>query len=141
MFYTNGLFCNIIANKNYQRFNELSLIHILSVDKTHRQDMLHVREVFLKEIFAGKICKLTELFMNILATKRRESYIEAIAIEFVKQFKEHKKILTAVVTTASGLDESLKKKVMEVIKDGGQSEVELIEKINDKLIGGFTRCV
>ena len=96
------------------------------------------KQAILKEIFTGKICKLTELFMNILATKRRESYIEAIAIEFVKQFKEHKKILTAIVTTASGLDESLKKKVMEVIKDGGQSEVELIEKINDKLIGGFT---
>ncbi|MBI4946885.1 MAG: ATP synthase F1 subunit delta [Bacteroidetes bacterium] len=96
------------------------------------------KQAILKEIFQGKICKLTELFIHLLAAKRRESYIEAIAIEFVKQFKEHKKILTAIVTTASGLDESLRKKVMEVIKDGGQSEVELMEKINEKLIGGFT---
>src|ERR1035437_2171610 len=96
------------------------------------------KQSILAEVFKGKICKLTELFLHILAAKRRESYIEAIAIEFVKQFKEHKKILTAIVTTASGLDEELRKKVLEVVKGSGQSEVELMEKINDKLIGGFT---
>ena len=96
------------------------------------------KQAILIEIFREKVCKLSELFIHTLAGKRRESYIEAIAIEFIKQYKEHKKILTAVVTTASGLDEDLRKKVMAVIKDGGQSEVELIEKTNDKLIGGFT---
>ena len=96
------------------------------------------KQSILKEVFNGKICKLTELFIQILAAKRRESYIEAIAIEFVKQFKEHKKILTAVVTTASGLDEELRKKVLQVVQGSGHSEIELIERINNKLIGGFT---
>jgi F-type H+-transporting ATPase subunit delta len=96
------------------------------------------KQAILKEIFDGKICNLTELFIQILVTKRRESYIEAIAIEFVKQFKEHKKILSAVVTTAFGLDEELRKKVLEVVKGNGDSEIELIEKINDTLLGGFT---
>lgn len=96
------------------------------------------KQAILAEVFKGKICKLTELFIQILAAKRRESYIEAIAIEFVKQFKEHKKILTAVVTTASGLDEELRKKVLELVKGTSNSEIELIEKINEKLIGGFT---
>jgi F-type H+-transporting ATPase subunit delta len=36
------------------------------------------------------------------------------------------------------LDEELRKKVLEAVKGNGQSEVELIEKTNDKLIGGFT---
>jgi F-type H+-transporting ATPase subunit delta len=96
------------------------------------------KQSILKEVFEGKIFKLTELFIQILAAKRRESYIEAIAIEFIKQFKEHKKILTAIVTTASGLDDELRKKVLEVVKGSGNSEVELIEKTNEKLIGGFT---
>ncbi|MFI5164244.1 MAG: ATP synthase F1 subunit delta [Bacteroidia bacterium] len=96
------------------------------------------KQAILKEVFKGKVSKLTELFMQVLATKKRESYIEAIAIEFVKQFKEHKKILTAVVTTAWGLDEELRKKVLQVVQGSGHSEIELIEKINDKLIGGFT---
>lgn len=96
------------------------------------------KQAILAEVFKGKISKLTELFIQVLAAKRRESYIEAIAIEFMKQFKEHKKILTAIVTTASGLDETLRKKVLQVIQGSGHSEIELIEKINEKLIGGFT---
>ncbi len=96
------------------------------------------KQNILSEIFKGKIDKLTELFMQVLAAKRREYYIEAIAIEFIKQYKKHKKILTAVVTTAAGLDDVLRKKVLEIVKGSSQSEVELIEKINDKLIGGFT---
>jgi F-type H+-transporting ATPase subunit delta len=96
------------------------------------------KQAILNEIFKGKISKLTELFINVLAAKRRESYIEAIAIEFIKQFKVHKKILTAIVTTASGLDEEMRKKVLEVVQGSGHSEIELVEKINEKLIGGFT---
>lgn len=96
------------------------------------------KQSILSEIFKGKISKLTELFILTLAAKRRESYLDAIALEFIKQFKEHKKILTAVITTASGLDEELRKKVLEVVKGSGHSEIELTEKINDKLIGGFT---
>lgn len=96
------------------------------------------KQSILAEVFKGKITKLTELFIQILAAKRRESYIEAISIEFIKQFKEHKKILTAVVTTAAGLDDELRKKVLSVVQGSGHSEIELIEKINEKLIGGFT---
>ena len=96
------------------------------------------KQSILNEIFKGKISTLTELFILTLAAKRRESYLDAIATEFIKQFKEHKKILTAVITTASGLDEELRKKVLEVVKGSGHSEIELTEKINDKLIGGFT---
>ena len=34
--------------------------------------------------------------------------------------------------------EDLRKKVREAVKGGGHSEVELLEKTNEKLIGGFT---
>lgn len=96
------------------------------------------KQSVLKKIFSGKICKLTEQFILLLTSKRRESLLESIAESFVKQYKERKKILTAVITTASGLDESLQRKVLELVKSSAHSEVELIEKINPNLIGGFT---
>ena len=43
-----------------------------------------------------------------------------------------------MVTSASGLDEDLRKKVLQVVQGSGHSEIELVEKINEKLIGGFT---
>jgi len=55
----------------------------------------------------------------------------------VNQYKEKKKILTAVVTSASGLDEPTRKKVMELVKGGSASEVVLEEKIDRNIIGGF----
>ncbi len=96
------------------------------------------KQAILKQIFTGKISKLSEQFMVLLAAKRRESFLEIIALEFVEQYKIKKNILTAVITSASGLDETLRKKVLEIVKTSANSEVELIEKINDKLIGGFT---
>lgn len=115
--------------KNNHEFAVLLKSPIIKTDK---------KQSILSAMFKGKISKLTELFIQLLTSKRRESYLDSIAEEFVKQYKEHKKILSAVVTTAFGLDEELRKKVLEVVKGGTHSEVELIEKTNDKLIGGFT---
>lgn len=96
------------------------------------------KQFILHEVFKGKISELSDLFVQLLTAKRREAYLDSIAEKFVEQYKEHKKILTAVITTACGIDEELRKKVLEVIKSDGNSEVELIEKTNPKLIGGFT---
>ena len=96
------------------------------------------KQSIMKEIFSGKISKLTEQFILLITTKRREALLETIAQSFVQQYKERKKILTAVITTAQGLDEGLRKKVLDIVKSSAYSEVELVEKTNPGRIGGFT---
>jgi len=76
-------------------------------------------------------------FIDIITRKRREFELEGIAESFLNQYKKHKQILTAVITTASGLDKSLREKVMQIVKGSTNSEVVLEEKINKDLIGGF----
>ena len=93
--------------------------------------------VVLKKVFEGKLNPMTTAFLDIITRKKREDLIESIAYAFIEQYKTHKKILTAVITTASGLDEELRKKVIDLVKKDTQSEVELIEKTNRELIGGF----
>lgn len=95
----------------------------------------------LHEIFGSKVSKITNEFIDIITRKRREMYLEGIANDFVAQYREHKKILTAVITTAVGLDDVLKKKVMEIVKSTGNSEVELVEKIDTNIIGGFVLTI
>jgi len=95
------------------------------------------KEVILKEIFAGKVDKLTMSFIDIITRKRREMYLEVIAAAFIEQYKANKKILTAIVTTAAGLDDELRAKVLAAVKNSLNSEVELHEKVNADLIGGF----
>ena len=44
---------------------------------------------------------------------------------------------SAEITSAVGLDDKLRKQVYDLIRNSTNSEVELIEKIDKKLIGGF----
>lgn len=91
----------------------------------------------LKEVFAGHISEMTVGFFVILANKRREMYMGDIAKSFIEQYKEHKNILTAVITSAAGIDTTVKTKVLELVKQTTKGEVELVEKVDKDLIGGF----
>ncbi len=95
------------------------------------------KQEVLKALFGNNTEALTLTFINILTVKRREMYLEEVAEAFTEQYKNHKNILTAIVTTAQGLDEELRKQVLEVIRKSADSEVELVEKTDKTLIGGF----
>ncbi len=94
------------------------------------------QEVF-QAIFKGKLSELSMSFIDLLTRKRREMYINKVAIAFIEQYKTYKKILTAVITSAVGLDDTTRKKVMDLVKSVASGEVELVEKIDKTLIGGF----
>jgi len=95
------------------------------------------KQAVLKEVFSGKLNKVTDAYVKLITDKKRELYLAEIADEFVNQYKHKKQILTAVVTTANGIDETIRKKVMEIVKGVSNSDVVLEEKINKDLIGGF----
>lgn len=95
------------------------------------------KQAVLKEIFNGKLNKVTDTYVQLIADKKREIYLVEIASEFINQYKENKKILTAVITTANGIDDVIRKQVMDIVKGTGNSEVVLEEKINKDIIGGF----
>jgi F-type H+-transporting ATPase subunit delta len=94
------------------------------------------KEAVLNAVFKG-LSEITREFISIIVRKKREYALEAVAESFVSQYREHKKILTAVITTAVGLDDDLRKRVLEIVKKSANSEVELIEKIDKSIIGGF----
>ena len=93
--------------------------------------------VILREIFSKHLGKTTLSFIEIITRKRREYFLEHIARAFIKQYKSHKNILTATVTTTLSLDVLLRKKILDIVKAGTASEVDLIEEIDEELIGGF----
>lgn len=96
------------------------------------------KQEILKAIFGGHIGVITAAFLDIITRKRREGELEAIAEAFVSQYKKHKQILTAVITTAQGLDEKLRAQVLEIVKQSASGKsVELVEKTDKALLGGF----
>ena len=94
------------------------------------------KETVLNAVFKS-MNVITREFIAIIVRKKRAYALEPIAGSFVDQYREHKKILTAVITTAFGLDEALRKQVLDIVKKSSGSEVELVEKIDKSIIGGF----
>ena len=96
----------------------------------------------LKDIFGKNISKLSLSFLTLLANKRREGFIPQIAASFDELYKIKMNITTAVIKTAIGLDDKLKKRVLEIVKQtAGNGEIELIEKVDPSIIGGFVLSI
>ncbi|MCC7303681.1 MAG: ATP synthase F1 subunit delta [Bacteroidia bacterium] len=120
-----------LVQKTCKESHELELLFNSPIVKTDK------KQAILKALFDGKVDAITSAYFQLMASKRRESYIPAIAESYIEKYKVRKKILTAVITTAYGLDDDVRAKVMKLVKDSYSSEVELVEKVDKNIIGGF----
>ncbi len=91
----------------------------------------------LNKLFAGKVNDLTMAIFQILTKKHREAYLAQIATEFHHQYNVKKGIEEATVTTTFPLSAALRKEFEAVVKKITHKNVELTEKVDDSLIGGF----
>ncbi len=80
---------------------------------------------------------LTNAFIDLITSNGRESYLADIASSFIALVKEHKGIVPVTLTSAVALDGQTKKNILDRLKLTIQGELEVTEKINPELIGGF----
>lgn len=92
----------------------------------------------LERLFQGKVNPLTLAIFDILTRKNREPLLPTIAKEFHLAYNVHKGIGKASVTTAVPLDATLRSEFEEIAKRiSERKQVELTEKIDKEMIGGF----
>ncbi|WP_187262168.1 ATP synthase F1 subunit delta [Pontibacter beigongshangensis] len=93
--------------------------------------------VILNSVFGKKVNPLTLSFFEIITRKRREPILEAVAVEFENQYNILKEIQPATVTSATKLTPALREQIiMQLTVQTGKS-IQLIEKVDSSLIGGF----
>lgn len=95
------------------------------------------KQAILKAVLEGKLDKITNAYVQLITAKKREIYLAQIAEEFINQYNEKKMILKAIVTTASGIDDTTRQQVLNLVKGASDSDVILEEKIDKDIIGGF----
>jgi F-type H+-transporting ATPase subunit delta len=93
-------------------------------------------EIFHK-IFGENVDKITLSLIDLVVKNGRESYIPAIARVFIHETLKHKGITESVLTTAVKVDSKVKKQITDLISDVFKTKVELEEKIDKEIIGGF----
>ncbi len=99
-----------------------------------RQDK---KEAVIKAVFAEQLTELSMLFIEILLRKKREALLGPIADSFVRQYKRHKGIITAHITTAFQLNDELRNKVRKVVAGAYSGQIDLVEYVDENIIGGI----
>ena len=91
----------------------------------------------LNVMFKGKVAELTLKFFELLARNRREDNLKWIALEFIELYKKFKNITTVKLKTAVGVSEKVKIDILEKLSRYTGGTIDLIEEVDEKLIGGF----
>lgn len=92
----------------------------------------------LEAATAGKLSELSSGFIRLLVSKGRESNLPEIATAAINLYKEHKNIHTVQLTTAVPVSDAVRNAIVDQVKKAaGVQHIELEEKINPEIIGGF----
>lgn len=95
----------------------------------------------LKAIFDGKVTPMTSLFLEIITRKNREAVLESVPREFENQYNLKRNIQTATITTAVPLDANLRDEFSRMVANKTGKTIQLEEKVDPSLIGGFVLTI
>jgi len=91
----------------------------------------------LKALFQDRVNPVSYSIFTIITKKNRESILDAIADEFIKLYNDNQGILKATVITTTPLTDELRKQFTGIVASATGKTIELEEKINTNLIGGY----
>ena len=91
----------------------------------------------LKRIFTGKVNDLSLNFLLLITENKRESYIPGIFRNLEDLYRREEGIRSAVLTSALPLSESLVLQVQKILETEFDAKVELSQKVDNRLLGGF----
>jgi len=117
----------LITCQDSKEFHLLLKSPIIKTDK---------KIIIIEEIFSNKLSELTQGFIKIITSKKREAILESVARSFISLYKEKKNIISAKLVTATEIDNETREDVLDFIKKKGHKNVDLHEKIDKSIIGG-----
>jgi F-type H+-transporting ATPase subunit delta len=96
------------------------------------------KEKIVEAIIGNKVTTITSLFSRLLIAKGRESNLPEIITSFLSQYKKYKNIYPVKLTTATPINENLKKAIIDQIKNTSDMQnIEMESVVSEDLIGGF----
>jgi F-type H+-transporting ATPase subunit delta len=97
-----------------------------------------VKKKVIAAVTDSRVSELTNAFIRLLVTKGRESVLPEILTAFIASYKKHNNIQIVKLTSASPLSDAVKDAIVtQIKKSAGFQQIELEEKVDEALIGGF----
>lgn len=91
----------------------------------------------IKKAFEGNISNISLGFLGLIVENKRENQLEDVIRRFFDVVREHKGIKSAVITTASPLNDQMKEKFLALLSSIYKTGIDLTVMQNPALIGGF----
>lgn len=115
----------------FEKFPKLNSFFTVAVIKDKE------KEKFLEKVFKGKIDEELYQFLLFLLKKKFLVQLEDIASSYATIVKEHFNILEVHMVSSSPMDEEAKKILLEKLGSAYGKRVDIVEKVDPKLLGGF----
>ena len=123
--------------------NDMKFIVSTIAENKDLHDMLQnpvvrtsVKKAVLNKVFS-KVNALTENLINVLIANKRIALLGEVASKYIQLYDALKERQIAKVTTAVPLTEALKTKVLAKVKELTGKEVEVVNVIDENILGGF----
>ncbi len=91
----------------------------------------------IKRIFTGHVHELSLNFLTLIAGNKRESFIPGIFRNLEDLYRGEEGIKSAIFTSAQPVSESLIEEIRKILETQFNAKVELSQKVDTNLIGGF----
>ena len=96
------------------------------------------KKEILNKLFSGRVHALTMSIIDILTKKNREPLLPSIATEFHNAYNVYKGIGKASIISTVPVDDRLRDELVAIVKKlSNMKQVELEERVDKDLIGGF----
>ncbi|GAB2788496.1 F0F1 ATP synthase subunit delta [Rhabdobacter roseus] len=91
----------------------------------------------LKALFSERVHPVSYTIFTIITKKNREAILDAIAEEYITIYNSYRGIQKATITSSTPLTDALRKQFSDMVAEATGKTVELEEKVDDRLIGGY----
>ena len=142
--YSRALFQSALEMKIIDKVNQ-DMIFISEICKTAETKEFLLSPIIVPskktsifhKMLEGNVEKITMSMIDLIVKNGRESYLPAVARVFIHETLKYKGITESVLTTAVKVDAKVKKQMTGLISEVYSIKVELVEKIDPEIIGGF----
>ncbi len=88
-------------------------------------------------VFKTSVNEITLRFLHLLVSKGREQYLSSISRNVEVFYRKEKNLKLVIVKTQAPVNDSTKDKIIEIISQKYNSQVEMINEIDSEMIGGL----
>ena len=142
--YSRALFQSALEKKILDKVNE-DMIFISEICKIpESKEFLNSpiivpskKEAIFHKMLGDNVEKITLSLIDLIVKNGRESFIPAIARNFIHETKKYKGITETVLTTAVKVDDKVRKQITDLISEVFKTKVELKANVDPEIVGGF----